>query len=88
MHAQIVADALGIPFDDVEVHAADTAVVPDSGPTVASRTCMIVGKLLERCAREMRQRLGRSTPAQYFRQHGGVLRHRAVHAAARVDVGR
>jgi CO/xanthine dehydrogenase Mo-binding subunit len=71
MHAQIVADALGIPFDDVEVHEADTAVVPDSGPTVASRTCMIVGKLLERCARDMRRRLGRSTPAQYFRQHGG-----------------
>ena len=32
--------------------------VPDSGPTVASRTCMIVGGLLERCARRMRARLG------------------------------
>lgn len=70
MHAQIVADALGVPFDDIEVHAADTAFVPDSGPTVASRTCMIVGKLLERCAREMRERLGRLTPAQYHRKHG------------------
>jgi CO/xanthine dehydrogenase Mo-binding subunit len=70
MHAQIVADALGIPFDLVDVHAADTAFVPDSGPTVASRTCMIVGKLLERCAREMRQRLGGATPAQYYRKHG------------------
>ena len=26
-------------------------VVPDSGPTVASRTCMVVGRILERCAR-------------------------------------
>jgi CO/xanthine dehydrogenase Mo-binding subunit len=70
MHAQIVADALGVPFDAIDVHEADTAYVPDSGPTVASRTCMIVGKLLERCARDMRKRLGRLTPAQYFRKHG------------------
>jgi CO/xanthine dehydrogenase Mo-binding subunit len=70
MHAQIVADALGVPFDAVEVHDVDTEFVPDSGPTVASRTCMIVGKLLERCARDMRKRLGGQTPAQYFRRHG------------------
>jgi CO/xanthine dehydrogenase Mo-binding subunit len=70
MHAQIVAEALGVPFDAIEVHEADTAFVPDSGPTVASRTCMIVGKLLERCAHEMKQRLGALTPAQYFKKHG------------------
>jgi CO/xanthine dehydrogenase Mo-binding subunit len=70
MHAQIVADALGVPFDAIDVHEADTAFVPDSGPTVASRTCMIVGKLLERCALDMRKRLGGLTPAQYFRRHG------------------
>ena len=35
MHAQIVADTLGIPYDRVEVSEADTARVPDSGPTVA-----------------------------------------------------
>ena len=50
MHAQIVADALGMPYDAVECHEADTALVPDSGPTVASRTCMVVGRLLERRA--------------------------------------
>ncbi len=70
MHAQIVADALGVPFDSIDVHDVDTAFVPDSGPTVASRTCMIVGKLLERCARDMKKRLGSLTPAQYFRTHG------------------
>ena len=70
MHAQIVADALGVPFDAIEVHEVDTRFVPDSGPTVASRTCMIVGKLLERCARDMRKRLGRLSPADYFDKHG------------------
>jgi CO/xanthine dehydrogenase Mo-binding subunit len=71
MHAQIVADALGVPFEAIDVHEVDTRFVPDSGPTVASRTCMIVGKLLERCAREMRKRLGGLSPARYFRAHGG-----------------
>jgi CO/xanthine dehydrogenase Mo-binding subunit len=73
MHAQIVADTLGIPYDQVEVSAADTATVPDSGPTVASRTCMIVGRLLQRCAEEMRERLGRLTPAACFNKHGGFV---------------
>jgi len=70
MHAQIVADALGVSYDAIDVNEADTAFVPDSGPTVASRTCMIVGKLLERCALDMKKRLGTLTPAQYFKKHG------------------
>ncbi|HEX2093079.1 MAG TPA: xanthine dehydrogenase family protein molybdopterin-binding subunit [Longimicrobiaceae bacterium] len=70
MHAQIVADALGIPYEQVEVVQPDTAQVPDSGPTVASRTCMVVGKILQRCAEEMRERLGDLTPGEYVRQHG------------------
>ena len=65
-------DAIG---QDVQasINAAGASLparVPDSGPTVASRTCMIVGKLLERCARDLRKRLGAMTPAQYFRKHG------------------
>ncbi|MGH9371760.1 MAG: xanthine dehydrogenase family protein molybdopterin-binding subunit [Vicinamibacterales bacterium] len=48
--AQIACDALGIDDDDVEVVQPDTALVPDSGPTVASRTCMVVGKLVESAA--------------------------------------
>ena len=73
MHAQIVADTLGIPYDRVDVSVADTATVPDSGPTVASRTCMIVGRLLQRCAEEMRGRLGRMTPSAYWKKHGGFI---------------
>jgi CO/xanthine dehydrogenase Mo-binding subunit len=73
MLAQIVADALGVPYDGIDVAAADTSRVPDSGPTVASRTCMIVGGLLERCAREMRRRLGRLTPREYLRRHGPLV---------------
>jgi CO/xanthine dehydrogenase Mo-binding subunit len=70
MHAQIVADTLGLPYDAVEVNAADTGEVPDSGPTVASRTCMVVGRILQRCAETMRDRLGRLTPKAYLRKYG------------------
>jgi CO/xanthine dehydrogenase Mo-binding subunit len=48
--AQIAADALGVGYDDVEVATPDTRDVPNSGPTVASRTCTIVGKLVEQAA--------------------------------------
>lgn len=48
--SQIAADALGIDADDIEVAQPDTALVPNSGPTVASRTCMVVGKLVESAA--------------------------------------
>ena len=70
MLAQIVADAMALPYDAVDVNVADTGVVPDSGPTVASRTCMIVGRILQRCAEEMRARLGKLTPRQYLQRHG------------------
>jgi CO/xanthine dehydrogenase Mo-binding subunit len=73
MLAQIVADTLGIPYDDVEVNAADTGEVPDSGPTVASRTCMIVGRLLERCALDMREQLRGLSPRTYLRRHGPLV---------------
>jgi CO/xanthine dehydrogenase Mo-binding subunit len=49
--AQIAADTLGVPIDTIEVVQPDTSIVPDSGPTVASRTCMVVGKLVETAAR-------------------------------------
>jgi CO/xanthine dehydrogenase Mo-binding subunit len=73
MLAQIVADTLGVPYEDVEVNVADTREVPDSGPTVASRTCMVVGRILQRCAEDMRARLGRRSPRDYVKQHGPLL---------------
>src|SRR6185436_5486204 len=70
MHAQIVSDALGIPYENIEVAQPDTSVVADSGPTVAARTCMVVGKILEECAIEMRERIGALSPEEYFARHG------------------
>jgi CO/xanthine dehydrogenase Mo-binding subunit len=55
--SQIAADALGLDCSSVEVVQPDTAHVPNSGPTVASRTCMIVGKLVESAALGVQQSL-------------------------------
>jgi len=55
--SQIAADALGIGYDQIDVGRPDTAEVPNSGPTVASRTCMVVGKLVESAAIGLKQTL-------------------------------
>ncbi len=57
MLAQTTADALGVPVAWVGVETPDTWKVPNSGPTVASRTCMIVGGLLARAAAKLRKRI-------------------------------
>jgi CO/xanthine dehydrogenase Mo-binding subunit len=54
---QIVADELGVNYDDVEIEEPDTSRVPDSGPTVASRTCMVVGRVIQLATREAREKL-------------------------------
>jgi CO/xanthine dehydrogenase Mo-binding subunit len=55
--AQIVASALNLPLDQVDIAVPDTARVPNSGPTVASRTCMVIGKLVESAALTIQQKL-------------------------------
>ena len=51
---QLVADSLGVEYDEVEIAPQDTSIVPDSGPTVASRTAMVVGGLLIKAAERLR----------------------------------
>lgn len=54
---QVAAETLGIPYEQVHILRPDTAKVPNSGPTVASRTAMVIGKLVERACVELRDRL-------------------------------
>lgn len=55
---QLVCDRLRVPPESVVIAPVDTARVPDSGPTVASRTVMVVGALLEKACDDLRQRVG------------------------------
>ena len=59
---QLAADALGVPLEHVSLGPQDTSLVPDSGPTVASRTAMIVGRLVQDAATELKERLTRERP--------------------------
>ncbi len=54
---QIVADSAGVGMADVDFAVPSTTVVPDSGPTVASRTVMVVGSIVENAAREVAGRV-------------------------------
>lgn len=65
--AQIAADAAGIPLDDVSFAVPSTTTVPDSGPTVASRTVMVVGSIVERAARQIAEQV------RAERQSGGTF---------------
>jgi CO/xanthine dehydrogenase Mo-binding subunit len=58
--AQIAAETLGLSHEQIEIIQPDTASVPNSGPTVASRTVMIVGKLVESAARSIQETLFKS----------------------------
>jgi CO/xanthine dehydrogenase Mo-binding subunit len=55
--SQIVAEAASIDIEKVEIVQPDTQAVPDSGPTVASRTCMVVGDLVMRATRDLVSKL-------------------------------
>lgn len=55
--AQIAAETLALDYDRVEIAQPDTGNVPNSGPTVASRTCMVVGKLVESACLGLKQTL-------------------------------
>ena len=48
--AKIVAKELDLPLEQIIITLPNTSRVPDSGPTVASRSIMIVGELLRKAA--------------------------------------
>jgi CO/xanthine dehydrogenase Mo-binding subunit len=58
--SQIASETLGLDFDSIEIVQPDTGRVPNSGPTVASRTSMVVGKLVESAVTGLKQTLAGS----------------------------
>lgn len=53
--SKIVAHELDMPYERVICQYPDTDRVPDSGPTVASRSLMIVGELMRRAAIKLKE---------------------------------
>ncbi|MEO8252119.1 MAG: xanthine dehydrogenase family protein molybdopterin-binding subunit [Chloroflexota bacterium] len=79
---QLVAAELGIEPDAVEVAPQDTSIVPDSGPTVASRTAMVVGGLIIKAARRLRAEVEAVTQASFAGSHRDFAME---HGGLRVD---
>ncbi len=55
--AQLAADGIGCDLSRVHVKPVDTDLVPDSGPTVASRTTTMSGNAVEDACRQLREEL-------------------------------
>jgi CO/xanthine dehydrogenase Mo-binding subunit len=55
--SQIAAESVGIPISCIDIVRPDTAQVPNSGPTVASRTAMVVGRLVQRAGAALKEAL-------------------------------
>jgi CO/xanthine dehydrogenase Mo-binding subunit len=79
---QLVAEALGVADEAVEIAPQDTAFVPDSGPTVASRTAMVVGGLLIKAAQRLRAQVEAATDGAFATTHRDYARS---HGALRID---
>ncbi|HVR95792.1 MAG TPA: xanthine dehydrogenase family protein molybdopterin-binding subunit [Thermoanaerobaculia bacterium] len=70
---QIAAAAAGVRPDDVVFAEPDTSQVPDSGPTVASRTTMIVGGAIARAMAELRDRVLAGRGEGFFVRDGWIV---------------
>jgi CO/xanthine dehydrogenase Mo-binding subunit len=79
---QLVADALGVSYEEVEMAPVDTALVPDSGPTVASRTAMVVGGLAIKAAARLRSTVEAVTGGSFAETYRTYAQD---HGALRVD---
>jgi aerobic carbon-monoxide dehydrogenase large subunit len=80
--AQVVADELGVPLEDVTVRDGDTSVLPWSSLTAGSRSAALSGSAALLCARKAREkmsaiaarRLGSRSAAKMVFSRGHVYR--------------
>jgi CO/xanthine dehydrogenase Mo-binding subunit len=74
---RILADTIGVDPSQVIVVEVNTDLVPDSGPTVASRTTMVVGSLLVEAGKEIIHQLSKrlaDEQCKEFTFHDGMFR--------------
>ncbi len=76
---QMAADHLGCDLACIGIETPDTSKVPNSGPTVASRTTMIMGVVLGKCAARLKEALFAFAEQRFggevasYRFHGAAL---------------
>lgn len=71
---QIAADALSLDPAHIRFPMADTGLVPNSGPTVASRTTMVVGNVVHRAALDLKKQIEAFASRRFFQGAAAELR--------------
>ncbi len=75
---QIASDALSLSPSRIRFPLADTALVPNSGPTVASRTTMVVGNVVHRASLDLKQQIEAFASLRHFKGAAATLRDSAL----------
>ncbi|MBR6023217.1 MAG: molybdopterin-dependent oxidoreductase, partial [Kiritimatiellae bacterium] len=83
---QIAADALSLDPSRIRFPLADTSRVPNSGPTVASRTTMVVGNVVWGAGCDLRRQLEQFASKKYFRDAPARLDHGQLLADGRKPI--
>jgi CO/xanthine dehydrogenase Mo-binding subunit len=78
----LAGEALGIDPAAVKMAPVDTSVVPDSGPTVASRTAMVVGGLVVKAAQRLRSTVEGRSGGSFAENHKDDAER---HGSTRID---
>ena len=90
--AQIVAEALDVPFERITLVMGDTGLTPDEGGTTGSKTLQDAGSQLQRIAAEARHiLLARAAvrcgvPVNELQTRDGVVRVRIGHGVRVADI--
>ncbi|NLB66436.1 MAG: xanthine dehydrogenase family protein [Lentisphaerae bacterium] len=80
---QIAADAFSLDPARIRYPMADTGLVPDSGPTVASRTTMVVGNIVHRASLDLKAQMEAFASLHFFRGEKARLENSQFHAEGR-----
>ncbi|MDQ2078919.1 xanthine dehydrogenase family protein molybdopterin-binding subunit [Xanthobacteraceae bacterium Astr-EGSB] len=71
--AQLAAQTFGVKYESVDVVFSDTGRSPDSGPTVGSRSAVMVGNAVAEACRQLRSRLLEVAGKQFFQADPSTL---------------
>ena len=83
---QIASDALSLDPSRIRYPMADTGLVPNSGPTVASRTTMVVGNVVHRASQDLKQQIEAFASLRHFKGAAAELRNSTLLSQGRKSV--
>ncbi|KLI25302.1 xanthine dehydrogenase family protein molybdopterin-binding subunit [Brachyspira hyodysenteriae] len=66
---KIAAYNLQIPLEDVDISVYDTNIIPNTGPTVASRSVMIVGYLIQEACKKLKDKWNESEEIEIIEEY-------------------